>query len=572
MVAVAGGALGPADGRAAHRRADRRRLALEFLAYHLALAAGLDADVVVEPALVPAAGHRADVARHAARGRPLADRALGRGQRAAADQASLHDHAEGRAAPTAPPPGAASTGRRSPSRGAGDRRRRGSSYAAIGRLATAGLPRARPVQRADGARSARDDPVPRAARPAPAHRPAGRRPCVSAPGRCCVLAITVAPTAASVAVAGLRSRRRCDEAPAACRRAAVGRACASRSPRCWCCRSPGPGRGGPRPRVPPRFPRAPGDRAPPPARRHHAGPRSQRRPAVAFRATSSEVNGFEQHARRHADIVMWFADWAHSAHFDAAQAARSRPAAASRRSPGSPGTRPRAAGQPTALPLARIIAGDFDAYIRRWARSTAAYGRPVRLRFAHEMNGDWYPWAETANGNRARRVCARVAPRPRDLRRRRRAQRDLGLVPGGRLRCRRACTPARARSTCSAWPASTAARPCSAHLALVRPSRSARRWMPFTRSTRASRSSSRRSRSTETGGSKAAWIRGMFDGDPPASVHPLARVVQPPQGGRLAHRELARRPARVRGRDQPSFAMSSRKREERRPSGCSRRA
>src|SRR5205807_106268 len=50
--------------------------------------------------------------------------------------------------------------------------------------------------------------------------------------------------------------------------------------------------------------------------------------------------------------------------------------------------------------LASIIAGRHDAYIRRSARALRAYGKPVLLRFAQEMNGTWYPWAERANGNR----------------------------------------------------------------------------------------------------------------------------------------------------------------------------
>ncbi len=51
--------------------------------------------------------------------------------------------------------------------------------------------------------------------------------------------------------------------------------------------------------------------------------------------------------------------------------------------------------------LDRITAGDFDPYLRRWADGLRTFGRPVMLRFAHEMNGDWYPWAEGVNGNEA---------------------------------------------------------------------------------------------------------------------------------------------------------------------------
>jgi hypothetical protein len=41
---------------------------------------------------------------------------------------------------------------------------------------------------------------------------------------------------------------------------------------------------------------------------------------------------------------------------------------------------------------ARIAAGAFDTYVRRAAREAAAYGQPILLRFAHEMNGTWYSW------------------------------------------------------------------------------------------------------------------------------------------------------------------------------------
>ncbi|WP_461175029.1 glycoside hydrolase family 26 protein [Arthrobacter sp. Z1-9] len=54
-----------------------------------------------------------------------------------------------------------------------------------------------------------------------------------------------------------------------------------------------------------------------------------------------------------------------------------------------------------AYSLDRIAAGDFDARITEWGQALAAWGYPVQLRFAHEMNGDWYPWAEGVNGNEA---------------------------------------------------------------------------------------------------------------------------------------------------------------------------
>jgi hypothetical protein len=52
-----------------------------------------------------------------------------------------------------------------------------------------------------------------------------------------------------------------------------------------------------------------------------------------------------------------------------------------------------------AYALDRITAGDFDPYLRRWAEGLRDFGGPVMLRFAHEMNGSWYPWSEGVNGN-----------------------------------------------------------------------------------------------------------------------------------------------------------------------------
>jgi hypothetical protein len=58
------------------------------------------------------------------------------------------------------------------------------------------------------------------------------------------------------------------------------------------------------------------------------------------------------------------------------------------------------ANQP-AYALDRITAGDFDTYLTQWGTALASWDKPVMLRFAHEMNGNWYPWAESANGNQA---------------------------------------------------------------------------------------------------------------------------------------------------------------------------
>lgn len=50
--------------------------------------------------------------------------------------------------------------------------------------------------------------------------------------------------------------------------------------------------------------------------------------------------------------------------------------------------------EPWGFPLRKIARGRYDRYVRASARAAARWGRPLFLRFAHEMNGDWYPWGE----------------------------------------------------------------------------------------------------------------------------------------------------------------------------------
>ncbi len=89
-----------------------------------------------------------------------------------------------------------------------------------------------------------------------------------------------------------------------------------------------------------------------------------------------------------------------------------------------------------AYALRRILAGDHDALIDRWAIEIAAYRRPVMLRFAPEMNGDWRPWSIGRQRQPGRRVRRHLALRPQALRARGSQERHLGLEPDHRLRRR----------------------------------------------------------------------------------------------------------------------------------------
>lgn len=77
--------------------------------------------------------------------------------------------------------------------------------------------------------------------------------------------------------------------------------------------------------------------------------------------------------------------------------------------PWDPGADPNYLKHPEKQPkysLAKIAGGKYDSYIRDWARKCATLGGPVMLRPMHEMNGTWYPWGGTVNGNSAEEYVA----------------------------------------------------------------------------------------------------------------------------------------------------------------------
>jgi hypothetical protein len=57
--------------------------------------------------------------------------------------------------------------------------------------------------------------------------------------------------------------------------------------------------------------------------------------------------------------------------------------------------------EPWSVTLEAIASGSQDATIRARAEGIAALGGTVMLRFAHEMNGNWYPWDGFDNGGDA---------------------------------------------------------------------------------------------------------------------------------------------------------------------------
>ena len=83
--------------------------------------------------------------------------------------------------------------------------------------------------------------------------------------------------------------------------------------------------------------------------------------------------------------------------------------------------------------LQKIIDGEHDAYIKRWAAAARDWGQPFFLRFNWEMNGDWFPWSERVNGNRSGQYVEAWRHVHDIFRGAGGGQRDLGVVPQHRV-------------------------------------------------------------------------------------------------------------------------------------------
>jgi hypothetical protein len=110
------------------------------------------------------------------------------------------------------------------------------------------------------------------------------------------------------------------------------------------------------------------------------------------------LDGFRATTGAAAGVYQWYQAWEGSPPFDAARAG----AAADRGAlplltwePWAPGG---GVDQP-AYALARIAVGAYDGYLVSFARQVRDWGRPLALRFLHELNADFYPWSAGVNGN-----------------------------------------------------------------------------------------------------------------------------------------------------------------------------
>lgn len=107
-----------------------------------------------------------------------------------------------------------------------------------------------------------------------------------------------------------------------------------------------------------------------------------------------EVDAFSAAAKKTPDSVLFFADF--SQPYPSEGVAESWARGLLPMVSFEPVLQASAIGQPT---LRDIYNGTYDEYLKQWADGTKAQGLPIALRFAHEMNGNWYSWSESTNGN-----------------------------------------------------------------------------------------------------------------------------------------------------------------------------
>jgi mannan endo-1,4-beta-mannosidase len=93
-----------------------------------------------------------------------------------------------------------------------------------------------------------------------------------------------------------------------------------------------------------------------------------------------QITDFGQAAGRAPNLVGYFSGWAQPFAAGFARQARAHGAAVLVQI------------DPTYASVAGIAAGSYDGYLRTFAASVAAFGRPVVIGFGHEMNATWYSW------------------------------------------------------------------------------------------------------------------------------------------------------------------------------------
>jgi hypothetical protein len=98
-------------------------------------------------------------------------------------------------------------------------------------------------------------------------------------------------------------------------------------------------------------------------------------------ADAKALASYTQMVGRQPDIVMWFRDFGQPLMYSN-EVANLR----------ATGQTPMITWMPYQQKLSSIASGAYDAYLHESAKIAKSWGTPLQIRFAHEQNGDWFPW------------------------------------------------------------------------------------------------------------------------------------------------------------------------------------
>lgn len=114
-------------------------------------------------------------------------------------------------------------------------------------------------------------------------------------------------------------------------------------------------------------------------------------------ASTADLDLVSREVNEYPSYSQWYQDFGST--FDMAKIAATRAKGVTPIITWEPWIAANGVNQP-AYRLSALAAGDHDAYLNSVADQLNAAGNPaIYIRFAHEMNGNWYPWSESANGN-----------------------------------------------------------------------------------------------------------------------------------------------------------------------------
>jgi mannan endo-1,4-beta-mannosidase len=100
-------------------------------------------------------------------------------------------------------------------------------------------------------------------------------------------------------------------------------------------------------------------------------------------ASYSHVEAFGRAIGRQPSLALYFSGWGERFMTSFASTARAH------------GAVPMIDMNPYGVSMQSIAAGRSDGYLSSYALAVRSYAHPVVISFAHEMNGNWYPWGWT---------------------------------------------------------------------------------------------------------------------------------------------------------------------------------